>query len=140
MLKPELKPGCFSSSQEAPSQLSLVPRAVPPPGAPHTFLPQFPHEVRFPALTFLAAGRLREQPQEDEEQAAGRHGGRQGLELSEEAAERGRSCTWARRPPTAVSAWSIIKRINEGGRCSHLGIQIPLRGEGVEGGASVLLP
>lgn len=31
-----------------------------------------------------------------------------------------------------MSAWSIIKRPNEGGRCSHLLIQIPLR----EGGAS----
>lgn len=37
-----------------------------------------------PALTFLAAGRfqLQEQPQEEEEEAAGRHGDRQGCGLS----------------------------------------------------------
>lgn len=75
-------------------------------------MPQFPREVRqLPALTFLAAGRFQgqEQPQEEEEEAAGRHGGRQsrGLSGSGGAAERGPSsqgaALWARRPPTGMS-------------------------------------
>lgn len=40
------------------------------------------------------------------------HGGRAGC------------CTWARRPPSGMSAWSIIKHLDEGG--SHLVIQILL--------------
>jgi len=62
------------------------PTKQPPPalGSEHLpafALPQFPREARqLPALTLLAAGRLQhqKQPQEEEEEGAGRHGGRQG--------------------------------------------------------------
>lgn len=77
------------------------PTKQPPPAwgsanLPTSPLPQFPREARqLPALTFLAAGRLQrqEQPQEEEEEAAGRHGSRQGHGLSGHggAAERGPS-------------------------------------------------
>lgn len=107
----------------------LSPHQQLPParGLAHLPVPQFPRDARQPAaLTLLAEGRLQLEEQPQEQQAAGGHGG------SGAGAGRAGCCTWARRPPAGMSAWSIIKHPEEGGRGSHLLIQIRLR----EGGAS----
>lgn len=70
-------PQSYATKQLPPAQGS-----APLPTFP---LPQFPWEVRqLPALTFLAADglQLQEQPQKEQEEAAGRHGDRQSCRLS----------------------------------------------------------